>query len=76
MYEKRPCPQSLAEARLTSRELQILKLIVAGKLNKEIAAELGISKKTVETHISHIYYKLCVQNRAEAIVWAMQHALA
>ena len=73
--EERACLQSSDRARLTPRELQVLRLISAGKLNKEIALELDISIKTVETHISHIFRKLRVHNRTEAAAWALQHGM-
>ncbi len=73
MDETRACPQSIEEARLTPRELQVLELIAAGKPNKEIALELSIRLKTVETHITRTFQKLGVRNRAEAVAWALQH---
>jgi len=45
---------------LTSRELEILQLVLAGYTNKAIAAEIYISEKTVEFHLSHIYTKIGV----------------
>ena len=51
---------------LTKRELEVLHLISQGKPNKEIAAELFISTKTVHNHASHIFDKLGVSNRTEA----------
>ena len=52
--------------RLTSREHQVLKLLADGLGPTEISAELGISQKTVATHIEHIYAKLGVHTRAQA----------
>ena len=51
---------------LTTRELDVLKLIVAGKSNKEIGAELAISEATVKTHINSILSKLSVTDRTQA----------
>lgn len=55
---------------LTEREREILSLIATGKTNPEIADELQISNKTVSNHISNIFNKLQVANRAQAIVKA------
>ncbi len=55
------------EYRLTEREEQVLRLIVEGKSNKEIAAELGISPKTVSVHRTNIMTKFKVQNTVELI---------
>jgi LuxR family maltose regulon positive regulatory protein len=52
-------------AALSGRELQVGRLVVARKTNQEIAAELFISKKTVETHVRHIFEKLGVTSRVE-----------
>jgi len=61
---------------LTSRELEILQLVLAGYTNKAIAAEIYISEKTVEFHLSHIYTKIGVRTRLMAGVWAMRHGMA
>ena len=52
---------------LTSREREVLELISKGRIEKEVAAELFISYKTVKTHISNIYTKLQVNTRVEAL---------
>jgi DNA-binding NarL/FixJ family response regulator len=65
-------PQSLDEACLTQRELEVLQLIATGLQNCEIAAALDIKAKTLETHITRIFYKLVVQNRTEAALWAVR----
>jgi len=57
---------------LTDRELEILRLLATPKSPAQIAAELYLSKKTVQNHISAIYRKLGVGNRAEAIVKGME----
>jgi len=51
---------------LSKRQLEILRLLADGKTNSEIAAELVISQRTVERHVSDIYARLAVRNRAEA----------
>jgi DNA-binding NarL/FixJ family response regulator len=60
---------------LTERELQVLRLIAAGKTNRDIAAELVISDKTVARHVSNIFDKLGVSSRSGATAWAYQHKL-
>lgn len=54
-------------AALTKRERQVLELVVAGKVSKEIAAELGLSKKTVDVHRAHVMHKLKVESVAELV---------
>ncbi|MBN9623966.1 MAG: HD domain-containing protein, partial [Actinobacteria bacterium] len=62
-------------AGLTTREVEVLRLLARGLTNKEIAAELVISPKTAGTHVEHIYAKLGVGNRALASLFAAQHGL-
>jgi DNA-binding NarL/FixJ family response regulator len=57
----------MSEFNLTEKEKQILSLVSQGYLNKEIAHELNNSINTIKQHIRHIYEKLHVQNKAEAI---------
>lgn len=61
--------------RLTARELQVLRLIAAGKTNKAIAGELRLSEKTVDRHVSNIFTKLDVPTRAAATAYAYKHNL-
>lgn len=63
--------QNLAEP-LSARELEILRLITTGMSNQEILDHLLIAKSTLKTHINHIYSKLSVSNRTQAIVKARQ----
>jgi DNA-binding NarL/FixJ family response regulator len=60
---------------LTTRELEIIELVLAGYTNKAIAAEIYISEKTVEFHLDHIYDKIGVRTRILAGMWAMQQGL-
>jgi DNA-binding NarL/FixJ family response regulator len=60
------------EAGLTERETQVLGLLVQGRANKEIAAELEISERTVKFHVSSILSKLGASNRTEAVRLAVQ----
>jgi DNA-binding NarL/FixJ family response regulator len=62
-------------AGLTARESEVLGLLAIGLPNKGIARRLGISPKTVDTHVEHIYTKLGVSNRAGAALHAMHHGL-
>jgi len=62
-------------AGLTEREVDVLRLIARGHPNKEVAATLGISPKTVGHHIEHIYTKAGVTTRAAATLFAMEHGL-
>jgi DNA-binding NarL/FixJ family response regulator len=64
----RPTPTTGIESQgLSPRELEILALLCDGLTNKEIAVKLGISAETVRTHLGHIYEKLHVQGRTEAV---------
>lgn len=70
--------ESIAEPggdELSVRELEVLRLLVAGASNKAIAAQLNLSENTIKTHLSHIFGKLHVQNRAEAVAAALQRGL-
>jgi DNA-binding NarL/FixJ family response regulator len=60
---------------LTSRELEVLRLIAQGLRNHAIADRLVISEKTVQNHVSNIFAKLQVNDRSEAIVRALQGGL-
>lgn len=63
------------ESFLTKRELEVLRLLTKGMLNKEIAKTLYISEKTVKNHISSIFRKLDVQDRTQAAVYAIRHRI-
>lgn len=60
---------------LTTRELEIVELVLAGYTNKAIAVALLISEKTVEYHLDHIYEKLGVRTRLLAGIWALEQGL-
>ena len=60
---------------LTSRELKVLNLVVAGKTNNQIGLALGISGKTVEKHLHVIFQKLGVFSRVEAAIFAVEESL-
>lgn len=61
---------------LTPRELQVLRRLAMGESNKAIAACLGLSRRTVDRHVSNLYVKLRVSSRAAATAYAYQHELA
>jgi len=65
----------VARAALSQQEKRVLKLAAQGKTNKQIAAELFLSDKTVKHHVSNILGKLNLTSRAQAAVWATQHGL-
>jgi DNA-binding NarL/FixJ family response regulator len=60
---------------LTTREVEVLRLVAAGKSNRAIASELVISEKTVARHVSNIFTKLVLSSRAAATAYAYQHGL-
>jgi DNA-binding NarL/FixJ family response regulator len=60
---------------LTSRELDVLRLVAAGKPNKQIAADLEISERTARTHVSRILRKLRLSSRTQAALWAVREGL-
>jgi DNA-binding NarL/FixJ family response regulator len=60
---------------LTTREVQVLEAVVAGKTNQEIGLSLGISEKTVEKHLEGVFAKLEVASRVEAAVRAVREGL-
>ena len=70
-----PFPPSPPPAGLTAREIDVLRLIAAGKSNPEIAKELFVSEATVKTHINHVFAKTGARDRAQAVRFAYQHGL-
>jgi len=67
--------EGMAHVQLTPRELATLRLMADGKANKEIAVVLGISERTVKTHLGHLFDKLAVTSRTEAIKVATRRGL-
>jgi DNA-binding CsgD family transcriptional regulator len=61
--------------RLSARELEVIRALAAGRTNRDIAAELGISERTVDRHVSNIFTKLDVSSRAAATAFAYEHGL-
>lgn len=60
---------------LTPRETQVLTLLARGLQIKQVARALGISGKTADNHVQHVYAKIGVSTRAAAAVFAMEHGL-
>ena len=60
---------------LTARELEVLRLVAAGRTNREIGAQLAISERTAQAHLSHIFDKLGASSRTEAVTVALRHGL-
>jgi DNA-binding NarL/FixJ family response regulator len=60
---------------LTARELEVLRLIAAGRSNADIAEELFVSAATVKTHINHLFAKTGVRDRSQAVRYAYQNGL-
>ena len=67
--------EGVARVQLTPRELATLRLMADGRSNKEIAGELGISERTVKTHLGHLFEKLGVTSRTEAVKVAARRGL-
>ncbi|MEZ5098580.1 MAG: response regulator transcription factor [Thermoleophilia bacterium] len=61
---------------LTARELEVLRLVAAGRTNREIAAQLVISEHTVARHVQNIFAKVGVSSRTAAGAFAFEHGLA
>jgi DNA-binding NarL/FixJ family response regulator len=68
-------PDAAGTAGLTERELEVLRLVAAGKTNAAIGSALHLAAKTVDRHVSNIYAKLGVSSRAAATAYAYQHQL-
>jgi len=67
--------EGMSRSRLSSRELDVLRLLVGGKRNREIASSLDITEGTVKLHVSSILGKLAVADRTEAVTVALQRGI-
>ena len=70
-----PSPSAAAHS-LSQREIEVLRLLAAGRSNQQIADELVISLNTVRRHVSNVFDKTGVANRTEASVYARNHGIA
>jgi two-component system NarL family response regulator len=67
--------EGVTRVQLTPREMAALRLLADGKANKEIASDLAISERTVKTHLGHLFVKLGVTSRTEAVKVASRRGL-
>ena len=67
--------ESLPSPRLTTRELEVLRLVARGHNNRQVAAELFISENTVKNHVRNILEKLQLHSRMEAVMYAVRERL-
>src|ERR1700682_3245521 len=81
IHRDSPCPvrdsggSNLKAKPLSPRELEVLRLIMQGRMNKEIARELGIVDRTVEFHVANLFEKMDVQSGTQAAMRGMELGL-
>jgi DNA-binding NarL/FixJ family response regulator len=63
------------EIELSPRELEVLRLVVDGLINKQIARRLGITERTVKAHLTSVFQRIGVADRTQAALWAQRHDL-
>ncbi|WP_207208347.1 response regulator [Nocardioides glacieisoli] len=66
---------SWASSGLSPREVEVLRLVVEGLLNKQIAGRLGITERTVKAHLTSAYQRIGVADRTQAALWVERHGL-
>jgi DNA-binding CsgD family transcriptional regulator len=66
---------TLGDIPLSPREQAVVRLVAAGLRNKEIAAQLGITEKTVKFHLTHVFEKIGAESRIEVVLWLLQPAV-
>jgi DNA-binding NarL/FixJ family response regulator len=64
---------SAAGAKLSDREIEVLRLVASGMANKNIARQLGIAERTVKAHLTNIFQRIGVTDRTQAALWARDH---
>jgi DNA-binding NarL/FixJ family response regulator len=60
---------------LTQRETEVVRLLAAGKTNRQIAEQLVIALPTANRHVANILNKLCLRSRSQVAVWAVEHGM-
>lgn len=70
-----PVAAGAGPAELSPREAEVLRLVVEGLLNKQIAVRLGITERTVKAHLTSVYQRIGVADRTQAALWAQRHDL-
>ena len=75
-YESLSRPEDASPGPLTSRELDVLRLVARGLSNRQVAAQLVVSERTVHAHLRTTYRKLGVSSRSGATRWAIEHGIA
>ena len=68
-----PRPRAPAASGLSTRELEVVRLVADGLANKAIAAQLHLSVRTVESHVRHVLAKAGLSNRTQLAQWAREH---
>lgn len=68
-------PNEQGQGELSPREAEVLRLVVAGLLNKQIALRLGITERTVKAHLTSAFQRIGVSDRTQAALWAQRHEL-
>ena len=67
--------ENLPRTELTVREIEVLQLVASGLRNKEVAFKLNVSESTINAHVKHIFEKLAVRDRTEAVTTALRRGL-
>ena len=67
--------EGVAREPLSAREGEVLELVISGLPNKAIAARLGLSKRTVDTYLAHLFARVNVSSRAALVAWAARHGM-